>query len=128
MKPFFRDVLVCLLVLLIGGAAYAVQDHYSPNTNGELTRTCGYYGTGGSQSTLTGSSQQASFTGTGVIGNVRVICTTDTYFAQGTNPTAGTTGPWFVANLPEWVALRGNDKLAFRAVSAAGNCVIQECK
>lgn len=114
--------------LAFGVKAYATPDYYTPATVAGLTRPCAYYsGTNYQVTTAVGSSAQSTASAVGTA-NYRVLCTTDSYFAQGTNPTAGTTSGRFITNLPELVVLRSGDKLAFRAVTTIGNCDVTECK
>lgn len=120
-----------LVVALVGFAAIAhatLDNDITPNGGINLIRPCGYHTDLTYQvTTATGSSAQST-ANPGGKASWRVLCTTDSYFAQGASPSATSTDPRIIANLPEWIVLRTGDRLAFRAVASAGNCDVTECR
>lgn len=123
-------VLIALVVLGTAWLASATQDNdITPNGAANMTRPCAYHTQlNYTVPTSTGSSAQST-ANPGSKAPWRVVCSTDTYYAQGLGPTAPSpSGPWFTANLPEWVVLRPSDRLAFRAVASDGKCVVTECR
>lgn len=124
-----RNWHITILLLGCAGVAFATLDNdITPNGGINMIRPCGYHTDLTYQvTTATGSSAQST-ANPGGKASWRVLCTTNAYFAQGTSPSAASTDPQIVANLPEWIVLRAGDKLAFRAVASAGNCDVTECR
>lgn len=120
---------VALAIICVAFVAHATLDNdITPNGGINMIRPCGYHTDLTYQvTTATGSSAQST-ANPGSKASWRVLCTTDSYFAQGTNPTAASTDARVIANLPEWIVLRSGDRLAFRAVASAGNCDVTECR
>lgn len=130
LSPFFTGALLAAVVLSLVHSfiALATQDNFTAQTSANLTRPCQYYSGISFQVATTTGSAAASSANTGAPGNFRVLCTSDTYFAQGSAPTATAAKGHFVANIPEWVVLRNTDKLSFLAVTASGVCDVTECR
>lgn len=89
------------------------------------TRAC-RYPFAPTQVTTSGTSQQtAALKGETVY---RVLCASDTYVSQGSNPTAASTSMRVVANSELYVLMKGSDKLALLQVSTSGVCEVTECQ
>lgn len=70
------------------------------------------------------STATAAITTTGASGDstVRVVCSTDSYIAAGTSPTAASTTSKMPAWAIEYFTLGSGQKMAFLAINAAGSC------
>lgn len=119
-----KTLLPFLLSLLVVGVVYAQTVQYTSTSSANYARAC-RFPNAPTQITTSGTSQQ---TGTLKKNTVyRVLCTSETYFAQGSNPTAATTSARIMTGSELWVLSLG-DLLAFRQVAATGTCEVTECQ
>jgi hypothetical protein len=116
-----------ILVAFISVYAVSETELYPQQTALNYQRACRWGAAAGTKITTSGSSQQtAALSGRTVY---RVLCSTDTYIAQGSNPTAAaSTGLRLVGNDTLWLLTKANDKIAFIQQTSAGTCEFVECQ
>lgn len=125
MKNFLYVIVAVVAVLAI--RSFAETELYPQQTALNFQRACRYGAATGTKITTSGTSQQtAALNGRAVY---RVYCSTNTYVAQGSNPTAAAaTSLTLVGDDVLWILAKANDKLAFIQQTTAGTCEFVECQ